>query len=163
MFGALIAKASGFLSMGKVIALAAAAATLAGGVLYIKALRADVSRLETERAALVHDLSEAVATNDANLAAMASMQQAANERIAALQREREALAKRAARVRIIYREIDHATEADDGPVAPVLARTLDRLREAGTAAAGGDENSAGADGRSAGPAALRPGAAGPGR
>jgi hypothetical protein len=115
------------------VGLAAAAAPVAW--IYISRLQSRAERAETEVVRLGQDLDAAVHAADANAQAVERAKQDAALTIAALERERNALAARGERVQVIYKEITRAPESDDGPVAPVLARTLDSLR--GTTAAQG--------------------------
>ena len=112
---------------------------------YVGHLKARAATAEASVVRLSDNLAATITAADANAAALEAAKLQAAEHIAALERDRAALAARIARDRTIQREIDHAPPADDGPVAPVLSRTLDRMRGGSTTAPGSDENKAGTD------------------
>lgn len=145
----------------RLIAIGLAAVAVLGLWLYVSHLQSRAERAEQEAARLSENLETATRVAVANAQAVEQAKQEAARTIAALERERDAMAERGERVRIIYKEIAHAPESDDGPVAPVLARTLDRLRD--PAAQGGDRDPHRAAGGSDRAAHLQPEPDAPGR
>ena len=131
----MIALLSSLWAARNMVAVGLAAASALAAWLYISHLQSRAERAETEVVRLGQDLEAAVHAADANAQAVERAKQDAALTIAALERERNALAERGERVQVIYKEIARAPESDDGPVAPVLARTLDGLR--GSTAQGG--------------------------
>ena len=97
-----------------------AIAAVVAGWLYVSHLRAEVARLG-------HDLTTAEQAAETNAAAIVTIRQDSERKLAALAEERDALAQRAARVVVIKERISRAPQSDDGPVAPVLCSALDGL------------------------------------
>lgn len=113
-----------------------------------------VSHLQDKNDRLAVDLAGAIQTNNENVEVLNRLA-AHNARVVqALTLERDALSQRLRVVSNIRSEIDHAPQSDDGPVAPVLSRVLERLR----LAQGGDADPGRAPGRADG-AVVVPGSA----
>ena len=91
-----------------------------------------LDRLADARADAVHWRADAATwklANEANLQALDRFKVEAARAEEALRREAAAARERVKIVTVIKKEIADAPAADDGPVAPVLDRALDRLRE----------------------------------
>lgn len=143
------------------IAIGLAVAAALGLWWYVDHLQGRAEAAEARAIRLEVGLNEAVADASANAQAFEQLKVDNERTIAAVERERDSLSRRAARVRVIVKEIERAPDSDDGPVAPVLRRALDRLR--GDGAAGGDEDPGRAAGGPGQPAQLRVLAGAPGR
>jgi hypothetical protein len=78
------------------------------------------------------DLEHTVAAYEASLEAKNKALAAERRKVAVLSAAKAEAERRAASFRELREEVADAPEADDGPVAPVLARTLERLRERAT-------------------------------
>lgn len=126
---ALLSVLSGISGPWRLLAMGALAAALLGGWLYIAHLHARAEQAEQQIARLTQNLETATTAARTNAAAAIQLQAEATRTIEAVTRERDSFAKRSTKIRIIEKEIAHAPATDDGPVAPVLTRTLDRLRE----------------------------------
>ncbi len=108
----------------KLIAGGIAAAIFAAGALYIR-------HVITENALLQSQLDQAVADNQKNLSAFDDYKAHQDAVLRALADQHAADQARLAGSAKLKQEIAHAKPADDGPVATVLARTLDGLRVIG--------------------------------
>lgn len=106
-----------------------------------------VDTLEAENDTLRSNVVTATAAAQANAAAVDAVKAQAATDMAAVVADRDALARRLAAVAQMKREIANAPASDDGPLAPVLARTLDRLRltsaGAGPGGSGGEGDTTG--------------------
>lgn len=94
-------------------------------------------------------LATATAAARENAAALDAARAQAARDVAAVASDRDTLARRLASVAQMRKEIAYAPASDDGPVAPVLARALGRLR---LPAAGGGPGDPGGEGEPAGSA-----------
>ena len=107
----------------KLIAGCVAAAILAAGALYLR-------HVVAENAALQSQLDQAAADNQKNLKAFDDYKVHQDAVLRALADQHAADQVRLAGAAKLKQEIAHAKPAEDGPVATVLARTLDGLRDA---------------------------------
>ncbi len=98
-----------------------AVAALFAGAVYIRHVIA-------ENGALQGQLDEAVATNQKSLQAFDDYKAHQDQVLKALAGQHASDQARLAGAAKLKQEIAHAKPADDGPVAAVLARTLDGLR-----------------------------------
>ena len=117
---------------GLYLRLALAAGLLAAGLagwLYVTHLRAEVARLGADLTTVEH-------VAETNAAAVVAIRQDSERKLAALAKERDSLAQRAARIVVIKERINRAPQSDDGPVAPVLCSALDGLWGGATGAGG---------------------------
>jgi len=96
-----------------------------------------VGHLQDENNRLRGDLAVALDAAEQNVKALAAANRHTVSVINALTAERDAFAARVKQLTKIRSEVNHAPQSDDGPVAPVLARVLDSLRNA-KAGAGGE-------------------------
>jgi len=165
----MLTSALGFLgfvtsSKGKTIAIVIAVVVGVFGLwLYINGLNADIETLKAQKAIAQKNLAIASEVARRNAESAQRLLEDAKRREAALMRERDAYAARAAHLHSMIGEIKNAPEVENGPVAPVLRDTLDRLRHLIDPAAGGDHGDQG--GEDKGPrepanVPVRPGAAG---
>lgn len=146
------------LSSLKLVAIAAGAAVILGALGTIWWLRSTIEDLEARNAHLEALADAAFDAAEANRAAMARLREDHTRTLAAVDRaNRDAALAREETMRI-RAEIDHAPEEDDGPVAPVLQRALERLRDA--RAARGDASGGAAAGGAGEPLKLLSGAGG---
>ena len=127
--------------LGGVIALA-----VGGAWLYVKTLQAENLSLEKS-------LDVAVSAAQANAKAIIDMQVATDKIVVALKVERQKLTNRVKTVEGILKDVESAPPSDDGPVAPVLAHTLERLFDG---AQGDNQGPGGAPPGSSAPVELRP-------
>ncbi len=106
---------------------------LIAGALYIRHVIA-------ENAVLASQLDEAVAVNQKNLKVFDDYKAHQDAVLKALADQHAADQARLANASKLKQEIAHAKPADDGPVATVLARTLDELRTPGGVQSGAPAN-----------------------
>lgn len=117
----------------RVIAMAAAVIALGG---YIWILRANA---ETDAATIAMQrtqLDQAVTANASLEASLDALKAQHAREVAALNEAAQKAALRASRTAQTIQVIRNAPATDDAPVAPVLSRTLDGLRRAGTSGGG---------------------------
>ncbi|MEQ8226752.1 MAG: hypothetical protein RIA64_01600 [Rhodospirillales bacterium] len=107
------------------------ATLLIAGAVYIKHTIEENGRLEAHMDRLIE-------INQANTQASLAAQEHARRTILALTAERRAYELRVARLAPIRRKIANASDAEDGPVAPVLRDALDGLRTNQAGDPGGD-------------------------
>jgi hypothetical protein len=117
----------------KLIAGGVAVAILIAGALYIRHVIA-------VNAALQSKLDQAIADNQKNLEAFDGYKAHQDAVLRALADQHAADQLRLAGAARLKQEIAHAKPAEDGPVATVLARTLDGLRHAGGVQPGAPAN-----------------------
>lgn len=101
---------------------------------------ATIAAQQATIASLNEAVIEAEGVNDANIATLAAIKEdlARQEKVAA---KYEALAnKRGAALKATLKRIEDAPLTDDGPIAPVLGRELDRLRNDGAGDAPADRD-----------------------
>ncbi len=101
---------------------------LIGAYLYWSHLTTKIDRLTTENALLSTQRDEAVRVANANAASIEIIKAAAAWDMHVLADRAAKAEKRRPIIKTIYREIDSATDAENGPIAIVLSRALDRLR-----------------------------------
>lgn len=89
-----------------------------------------VNSITKERDRLRVELTQERLVNESNQRTIKRLIDTYERQMDALEQDREAAIARAAEARNLTMEIESAPETDDAPVAPVLARLLDRLREA---------------------------------
>lgn len=113
-----------------------AGVALVGIYLYWVNLTGSIKRLETERTALQetvstlnHQRDEAIRVSRANAAEVLAIRERADAVLLQISEHYEERLAAKDQSSGIIQEIDHAPQSDDGPIAPVLARALDRLRE----------------------------------
>lgn len=150
----------GLLPKAKMIGIAISAAAVIGGVLYIGHLRSVRDDLTRENGALKAHLDQAIEVGEANRLALDRAKKDHAAALAALETTNAALARRLVVTTRLKLEIDHALATDDAPVAVVLRRALDGLRNfTGNPAAARDADRAPAG--AAQPVDLLPRPAGP--
>ena len=122
-------------------ALMLACAALYGGWTWqANKLKGTIAAQQTTIAQLNESVIEAKSVNDANIATLAQIK-ADLARQAEVTAKFEALAaKRGAALKATLKRIEDAPATDDGPVAPVLGRELDRLRNDGAGDAPADRD-----------------------
>lgn len=123
-----------------------------GGALWWE--RHENEGLTAANATLTADLQTAKTVNDANVAQLAEIQQRAAADLAAVTRDNAAALARASRTSTLKAEIARVKPSDDAMASPVLAATLDRLRQ--RAAGGPDQDPGGSAAGPAGAAVVRP-------
>ena len=111
-----------------IVAIATLAAGIAVWEVRLRLARAELEATEARLELTNEDLEEAVRVNAVTAASLDYLRARSAETVAVLAAERDALAARSTKVRIIEREIFNAPQSDDGPLAPVLSRALDGLR-----------------------------------
>jgi predicted nucleic acid-binding Zn-ribbon protein len=108
--------------LGKFLLIGGAVVAIGGYIAWqqwtIESLEADKTQLQRDKASL-----------EANLQATEAALADEREKVRKLAKARDRAAQRAAEFRQLQREVDNAPDSDDGPVAPVLRSTLERLRE----------------------------------
>lgn len=113
---------------------AAAIAVFIGWLLWDRAsLRDDLAAANKEIGRVEGQRDAAVKQAKENAQAVITVQDKAQRDLTAVVDERNSLEERTERVRVVVKEIENASPADDGPIAPVLrnaARFIDSLREA---------------------------------
>jgi len=124
------------LPKAKLIGLALVGLAIAGAVVYILMLRANVDRLEAEWSKAVLERDMAADLAEANARAVVAVREDAARTIAALREEKEKTVERVRVVTQIRTEIRNAPATDDAALAPVFRHGLDRLRERAAAKAG---------------------------
>ena len=117
----------------KLIAGCVAVAFLAAGALYVRHVIGENSTLQSQ-------LDQAVADNQRNLNAFDDYKAHQDAVLRALADQHAVDQARMADAAKLKQEIAHAKPAEDGPVAAVLARTLDGLRDAGGVQPGAPAN-----------------------
>lgn len=115
----------------KLIGLAIVAAAI--GTLYFLWQHAADQRDKAiaDKAVVEGQLADSLATNQRNIAEFSAYKDIQNKTLDALAAQHAADQARLANAGKLKQEIAHAKPADDGPVAAVLAHTLDGLRAAG--------------------------------
>ena len=111
----------------KLIGAAVIAAAVLGLYLYVAHLRAVIRQDEANLAAQAQQLDQLQQINRDNLAELEQIKAAAARQIAALEADRIATEQRATDANAVKKEIVNAPPSDDGPVAPVLGRALQRM------------------------------------
>ena len=111
----------------KLVMAAIAAAALLGGFFWIKSVIAERDAAEARAQTLTVQLNEAERINRENVLASERIQVATDKKLAAVTRERDAFAGRTARLNRFFDEVRNAPDSDDGPVAPVMQRALERM------------------------------------
>ena len=111
----------------KLVMAAIAAAVLLGGFLWIKGVLAERDAAEARAQTLAVQINEAERINRENVLAAERIQVATDRKLAAVTRERDAFADRTAKLNRFFDEVRNAPDSDDGPVAPVMQRALERM------------------------------------
>lgn len=108
-----------------------ALAAIWNGVQYLQrdALKADVARLETEKATLEAQRQQAIRVAVANADEVKRVKAQADQDLADQARHYEAKLDDRLKTVIILEEIARAPATDNGPVAPVLANAFEWLRQ----------------------------------
>ena len=145
----------GLLSNWRVLAAAAITATAVGVWLYVSHLKAELVAETTraQQAETYGDLAGQAA--DINAKAVEATKAGYERDLARLKTVYEDRIARQAQTTSILKVIDDAPDSDDGPVAPVLRRALDSLRDA-TGNKGGETGSSGEANHPETAAKLRP-------
>lgn len=114
--------------MIRIYAALGAVGILIGAYLYWSHLTNKIERLESEITTVTLQRDEAVRVANANAASIEIIKAAAAWDMHVLSDRAAKAEKRKPIIRTIYREIDSATDAENGPIAIVLSRALERLR-----------------------------------
>lgn len=102
--------------------------TVGGGYWYVSNLQDENAALEEANSILRAELFQAIDAAEQNRMEVERVKEESLRQIRSVKKERDRMIKRAKRFQSLLGEIRHAPESDDGPVAPVLGNTLDRLR-----------------------------------
>ena len=116
-------------------------AAIVGAGIYLWKVNYTIRDQRAELRVATADTRVAVEANRQFAAELEKLRQMTRRATDAIEAERLALEERLRALSEIRKEIDNAPDADDGPVAPVLGDTLDRLR--GLSGADGSDQAAG--------------------
>lgn len=106
------------------------AATVAvAAYFYIAHLRARAEQAELRASVAEDQRDKAIEVNAVNERAAREMKIAHEAELAAVSADRDAALRRANRVRTIREDVIRAPDSEDGPMAPVLRRALNGLRQ----------------------------------
>ena len=133
--------AGGSVTLGlPMIAGIALAAMVGGGAAawWVQGLRLDNVKMTADLASAESEIREAVRVNAVASATIAAMKESHARDLAAIEKDRRGWANRAKRAEDTINEVIHADPKDNGPIALVLRRALDRLRDVAPAGKGDD-------------------------